>query len=262
MDEGFARALAWHLRPFRRKTPETQAFAVDMYVAERDEGSSPPFYSLFVRNELHYRGPDLDEVLAHTVWDLHQLVPKSARDFLYLHAGAVARDGGALVLPASMDSGKSSLVTALLRSGWGYLSDELGSIDPVTGRIYPFPKLISLDEASLGFFPALAESLPDRGATPLTERFLAPEDVGATTAAPATPRWIVFPTSEWEGEPRLTEMTSAAAVERMAKNSFNLYRYGERGVILLSRTAAGARAFELSGGTPSERAELLTRELT
>ncbi|MDQ3916848.1 MAG: hypothetical protein M3323_16220 [Actinomycetota bacterium] len=232
-----------------------------MYVAERDEDISPPMYSLFVRNELHYRSQDVTGVLAHAVWDLHQLVPKNARDFLFLHAGAVARDGGALVLPARMDSGKSSLVTALLRSGWGYLSDELGSIDPVTGRIYAFPKLISLDAATLGFFPGLAESLPDGSATPLPERFLAPEDVGSSVAAPAAPRWIVFPTKEWKGDARLTPVTSAAAVERMAKNSFNLYRYGERGVILLSRTAAAAQSFELTGGTPAERAELLTREL-
>ncbi|MFN2586700.1 MAG: hypothetical protein ABR613_01095 [Actinomycetota bacterium] len=232
-----------------------------MYVAERDQDVSPPMYSLFVRNELHYRAQDVAEVLAHAVWDLHQLVPKSARDFLFLHAGAVARNGGALVLPARMDSGKSSLVTALLRSGWSYLSDELGPVDPVTGRIYPFPKLISLDEATLGFFPGLTGSLRDRDATPLPERFLAPEDVGAAVAAPAAPRWVVFPVPEWDGGPRLTEITSAAAVERMAKNSFNLYRYGDRGVILLSRTAAAAQAFELQGGTPSERAELLTRAL-
>lgn len=261
VDEGFARALAWHLAPFKRETPETHAFAVDMYVAERDVDVSPPMYSLFVRNELHWRGPDLDELLAHAVWDLHQLVPQTARDFLFLHAGTVARDGAALVLPARMDSGKSSLVTALLRSGWDYLSDELGSIDPVTGRIYPFPKVISLDEATLGFFPGLAEGLADRDGTPLPERFVRPDDLGASVAAPAPARWIVFPTKDWSGEARLEEVATAQAVEKMAENCFNLYRYGERGVILLGRTAAAARAYELRGGTPTERAELLTAEL-
>lgn len=273
VDEGFARALRWHLAPFARETPETHAFAVDMYVAERDQDEKPPMYSLFVRNELHYRSDDLTEVTAHAIWDLHQLVPKSARDFLFLHAGAVARNGAALLLPARMDSGKSSLVTALLRSGWDYLSDELGSVDPVTGKIYAFPKLISLDEASLGFFPGLSDRLEDRDGSPLVgggspsrsvlpERFVRPEDAGASVAAPAPPRWIVFATSDWGGEPRLVTVTSAEAVERMAQNCFNLYRYGDRGVVLLSRTAADAQAFELRGGTPSERAELLTAGLS
>lgn len=262
VDAGFARALAWHLQPFRRDAPESHAFPVDLYVAERDEGVTPPLWSLFVRNELHFRGYDLGEILAHAVWDVHQLVPNNARDFLFLHAGAVERDGGALVLPAVMDSGKSSLVTALLRSGWSYLSDELGSIDPVTGRVHPFPKRISLDRSTLGFFPGLEERLSDGGGSPTSDRFVTPEDVGAAVAGPVPPRWLVFPTPDFDGEARLTKLTSAAATERMARNSFNLYRYGERGVILLSRTAASAHAYELRGGTPSERAELLTRELS
>lgn len=219
-------------------------------------------YSLFVRNELHFRGPDLSEILSHAVWDLHALVPKHARDFLFLHAGAVGRDGRALVLPAKMDSGKSSLVTALLGNGWSYLSDELGALDPVTGKIYPFPKLISLDEASMSFFPALALSLGDRDRPGESEWFVSPEDMGSTVGQPEAPGWIVFPTSDWEGDARLTPVASAAAVERMAENCFNLYRYADRGVVMLSRAAAGAETFELRGGTPSERAELLTEQLT
>lgn len=261
VDEGFARALRWHLAPFRRQTPETQAFPVDMYVVERDQALSPPMYSLFVRNDLRYRSQDLAEVTAHAVWDVHQLVPQKARDFLFLHAGAVARDGSVLLLPARMDSGKSSLVTALLRGGWDYLSDELGSIDPVTGRTYPFPKLITLDDASLAFFPGLGERLEDREVSPLRDRFVRPQDVGAAVGAPAAAKWIVFPTGDWKGEARLARLTRAQAVERMAECCFNLYRYAERGVILLSRAAAGAAAYELRGGTPSERADLLSRAL-
>jgi hypothetical protein len=44
----------------------------------------------------------------------------------------------------------------------------------------------------------------------------------------------------------------------MARYSFNLYRYEARGVVLLSRIAAEAEAFELAGGSVLERAELLS----
>jgi hypothetical protein len=43
----------------------------------------------------------------------------------------------------------------------------------------------------------------------------------------------------------------------MAANCFNLYRYGERGVVLLSRIARDAEAFRLTGGSISERVGLL-----
>jgi hypothetical protein len=43
----------------------------------------------------------------------------------------------------------------------------------------------------------------------------------------------------------------------MAANCFNLHRYRERGVIVLSRVAERAEAFLLEGGTAGDRAELL-----
>jgi hypothetical protein len=56
-------------------------------------------------------------------------------------------------------------------------------------------------------------------------------------------------------------VTSAQAVEEMASTSFNLFRYEDRGVILLSRIAKEAKAFRLEGGTPRERAALLGDQL-
>ncbi len=258
-DEGFAEALAWHLAPFRRATPEVSAFPVDLYVQEQDIGADPPLYSLFVGNALRYTQHDLSGVLAHAVWLLHAEVSARTRDFVLIHAGAVERRGEAMLLPARPDVGKSSLVLGLLRRGFSYLSDELGAIDPVTGRIHPFERRIAVDDEALAFFGDLHERLEDRGGlgAGLPTRHVRPEDLGATVAGPTDPRWIVFIGEDRVGPPRLTPVTRAGAVERMAAHSTNLYRYAERGVILLSRVAERAEAFELAGGTPPERAELL-----
>ena len=56
-------------------------------------------------------------------------------------------------------------------------------------------------------------------------------------------------------------MTKAEAVRRMIGSCFNLYRYQDRGAIMLARLAQGARAFSLEGGSPVERAELLDAAL-
>ena len=74
---------------------------------------------------------------------------------------------------------------------------------------------------------------------------------------PSPVRAIVVPVAEFDGPPRLERLSSAAAVETMAASSFNLFRYGERGVVLLSRIAKDAEAFHLIGGTPRERGALL-----
>lgn len=206
---------------------------------------------------------ELSPALLHALWDIHAIVPKATRDFLDLHSGSLSRDGGGLLLPASQDVGKSTLTVALMASGFDYLSDEVGAIDPVTGRIYPFPKRVQLEPETLEFFPGLAERLDDRrGLTErLTARFVRPEDLGVRFGQPVPPRWIVFPEADRTGTPRLESVSRSAAVERMAENCSNLYRYGERGVILLSRVARAAEAFRLSGGTPKERAELLAERL-
>ncbi len=252
----FAEALRWHLAPFRLARPRTNGIPVDLIQEDEDDR---PTYSFRFATRDAFRSRLLTEVVGRAIWQIHAAVPEKVRDFLLLHSGAVARNGEAILLPAPMDSGKSSLVLGLLQAGFGYLSDELGAIDPVTGRAYAFPKRIKVDPTALEFFPGLEGRLQDRESVPfrLWSRFVRPEDLGAAGAGPARIRMLVFLTSDWEGRPRLTEISPADAVSRLAASCFNLFRYGERGVVLLSRVAEGARSFELRGGTPLERAALI-----
>jgi hypothetical protein len=263
MDIRFTEGLRWHLAPFRLPAPARGGFPVDLIIEEPEEGQERPTYLLRLATEERYRSSLLTAVFGRAVWELHAAVPQRGRDFLSLHAGAVARNGGALLLPANMEHGKSSLVLALLRAGFSYLSDELGAIDPVTGRAHPFPKRIKLAPTALPFFPGLEGALRDRDLVPfrLWERYIGPEDVGATVAEPSVIRWLVFPTADWEGPARLEPIAQSEAARRMAASSFNLYRYGERGVVLLTRIAEQATAFELRGGTPADRAELISDRL-
>lgn len=264
VDDAFAAALRWHLAPFHRTGPDHHAVFVDLFVEDEDAEKEPPPLSLFRGRSLRFRHAAVERLVGHAVWDLHAAIPKAARDYLFLHAGAVTRDGHAILLPGAMDAGKSSLVVAMLELGSRYLSDELGAIDPVTGRAYPFPKRISLDEEAFQHFEGLVDSLVDQEASGvvLPQRFVRPEDVGAAVAEAAPPRWIVFLASDRSGSPRLERVSRAEATRRMAANCFNLYRYQERGVVLLARVAQASGAYELRGGTPRERAALLAERLT
>jgi hypothetical protein len=262
-DEEIARALAWHLEPFRSPQPGPYSFPVDIYVQEEDRTEQPPPQSFHVATNFRFKSAHRESVLQYAVWDLHASIPKRVRDFLFLHAGAVVRNDQALLLPAEMDSGKSSLVLALLDLGFGYLSDEFGVLDPVTLRAYPLHKHIKLDRDGLRLLPGLEERLNDRKglSAQLPERFVRAQDLGAGLAGPAFPRWLVFPTPDWDGPPRLERIGRAQAVEDMAAACFNLHLYGDRGVVMLSRIAQEAEAFRLYGGSPHERAALLAEEL-
>lgn len=73
-------------------------------------------------------------------------VGEYAPKHVFVHAGAVAISGKALILPGSTRSGKSTLVSELVRNGAEYLSDEYAVIDH-RGMVSPFPKPLSIRSA-------------------------------------------------------------------------------------------------------------------
>ncbi len=259
-DERFSESLRWHLEPFLLDAPAPAGIPSEFLTT--DETGEPMCIFRFSTQE-RFRVVMLAEGIHRAVWELHRAVHDQVRDFLLLHAGAVVRDGHALLLPAETASGKSSLTLGMLEKGASYLSDDLGALDPVTNRVYPFPKRIKLIPDTLEFFPGLEERLGDRD-LPFTqwERFVRPEDVGASVAEPAIVKWIVFPTADFDGPPVLEPITRAASVTEMAANCLNLYRFGDAGVVLLSRVAAEAEAFRLTGGSLRERIDLLLEQLS
>lgn len=255
--------MRWHLEPFRRPALEPWPVQVSVFVRDEDSGQDPPRYSYSRGNELGHSGQSLVRLLEYAIWDVHACVSEKTRDYLLLHSGAVSRGGESVLIVSAAGVGKSSLVAGLLELGFDYLSDELGAIDPVTQRAYPFPKHISLDAGSLAFFPGLQERLGDRQGLSqgLTGRFVGPDDLGASVAGPSDVRWLVFPSGDRDGSPRLSPLSKAEAVRRMAELSFNLYRFKERGVVLLSRIAERTQAYQLDGGNVRERAALLAERL-
>lgn len=259
MDRALSDAIRWHLEAFLRSKEDPGSIRAQVSVRPEDEDQAPSPYSYERGADLVYKHLALETVFRYVLWDLQWFASQNVRAFLALHAGAVTTREGAILLPASRDTGKSTLVASLLQRGFRYLSDEIGPIDPVTGRAYPFPKHLHLDQNALNSFPGLEERLADRNghSRGRLDRTVRPQDLDAEIGEPSPVRAVVFMTSERDGSPRLTPMTKAEAIERMAENCFNLHRYAERGVILFSRIAASAPAFTLEGGSAQERAEVL-----
>jgi hypothetical protein len=262
-DPAMAQSIRWLLDPFWLPFGEA-AYSVEISAAGDDNSQEWPLYRCsiggVVQTESWYR----HDLVGAALNGMYQLVPTITRDFLLLHAGAVVRGDAALLLPGPPNSGKSSTTLELLRTGeFAYLSEEFGAIDPVTARAYPLERPIRIDQEALDLFPGLEPRLVDRREmrVRLMWRFIRAQDLGAETGRPATVGWIVLPSGMGQGPPRLSPVSTAEAVAEMARNSFNLHVYGDRGMHLLVRVARGARAFRLEGGTPAARAALLAEEL-
>ena len=61
----------------------------------------------------------------------------------FVHAGAVAHDGRAIIFPGHSFSGKTTLTEAFVRAGATYYSDEFAVLDN-NGLVHPYPKSLSI----------------------------------------------------------------------------------------------------------------------
>lgn len=102
---------------------------------------------------------------------------------IFLHSGAVAIGGRGLILPGNSYSGKSTLVSELIKRGAEYYSDEYAVLDEA-GLNYPFPRDISLRDSN-------------GGRTNVTDS--PPESFGASVGSAAVPVRMVLITGYEEG---------------------------------------------------------------
>lgn len=128
---------------------------------------------------LHFpgRGPgvslDRETLVRQVEADAKLWITSTARRVVFIHAGVVSWNGGALVLPGRSGAGKSTLVRALLNLGAVYFSDDYAVLD---GRGLVWPCALPLAHRG----PGGRRSLVD------------PTHLGARTAESGAPmRWVV-----------------------------------------------------------------------
>ena len=89
---------------------------------------------------------DLEEVFRLLESHIHITVGYWAKaDHLFVHAGVVGWRGKAIVMPGRSHVGKTTLVSALIRAGASYYSDDMAVFDP-QGWVHPYPVPLSVRE--------------------------------------------------------------------------------------------------------------------
>jgi hypothetical protein len=170
------------------------------------------------------------------------------------HAGGVELDGAGLILPAHMESGKTTLTTGLVRAGFGYLTDEAVAFDRETALIEPFPKPLSIDAGAQHLFPELEPDPAPGDDAPPAEQWQVPPDAirrGAVgRSCPA--RFIVFPMYERDAVTTLVPMSRASGLVELATNTFSFRDHPRRSLDLLARVVDGAQCFKLTVGNLDE----------
>lgn len=87
-----------------------------------------------------------------------------ARGHVLLHCAAIDAPGGAVVMSAQTDTGKTSTVLRLLmRSRWGFIADDMAILSP-RGEVLAYPKPMTLSSHTM--------SAVNDGALPVADRFM------------------------------------------------------------------------------------------
>lgn len=165
-------------------------------------------------------------------WGLNWCIATSAHHLLMLHAGVVAFDDRAMILPGSPGSGKSTLSAALHLLGARLLSDEFGLVRPGVGDLLPMPRGIPLKNASI---EAILEFDTDAALGPIypktrkgrVRHLRADSDSQVRRDEPAVPRWLVFPRYVAGSKETLKPIDKSLAFRSLAFNCFNYKLLGE-----------------------------------
>lgn len=175
------------------------------------------------------------------------------RRHLLLHASCVEKDGRALVMTGESGSGKSTLAAQLGERGWRLMGDEFALLDPATGGVFAFPRLVSLKNQAIGVMQAEA---PESRFGPLMRdtpkgdiRHLAPRaDAVARMGEGAMPALLLFP--RFGFAPEVRDVGQGEAFMRLTQASTNYVTLGEAGFRALTDFVTGipARAIDFRNG--------------
>jgi len=185
-------------------------------------------------NYVPFKPLPADQAYPLLEWGLNWCFSTQYHRHLVIHGAVIEKNGRALILPAPPGSGKSTLCAALVNRGWRLLSDELTLVTLEEISIVPMCRPVSLKNESLqiiqNFEPTVTMGPPAFDTSKGTVGHMrAPTESVLRSQETALPAWIAFPKYEAGAAAQLNEHPKAAAVMKIADNTFNYSMLGLRG---------------------------------
>jgi hypothetical protein len=190
------------------------------------------------------RTMDLDAALDSLESHLQVYVAEWSRNRVFVHAGVVAWQGRAILMPGRTMSGKSTLVAALLRAGATYYSDEYAVLD-ARGQVYPYARRLSLRQP---------EGKPN-------ERWTAQELGADTGSAPLPVSLIAVTRHQADGRWQPRKLSTGQTVLELMRNTVAAEREPEMVLGPLERASRQGRSLTSVRGEADETATAILREV-
>ncbi|HKV11532.1 MAG TPA: hypothetical protein VJ725_25535 [Thermoanaerobaculia bacterium] len=205
-------------------------------------------------------------LLSHPLFTIPLMEMLKRRGLYGLHAGGLARNGRALLLPGTSGAGKSTLTLALARAGFGLLGDDTLFLARRTEgdlRVLAFPDEFDLTDRTVSFFPELAALLEAPLPAGWRKRQLRAEEVyGTAIVWEAEPALLVFPRVSGARESVLTPLSKEEALLELVPNVLLTEpRSSQAHLDALADLAAGCACYRLETGSDLDGAVRLLGDL-
>lgn len=174
--------------------------------------------------------------------DIQIFVAEFATPHLFVHAGVVAVDGRAIIIPGRSYAGKSTLVTSLVKAGATYYSDEYAVLDD-QGRVIPYPRRVSLRKG------------PHGEAGRLDFAHLAPQGPAEDHAIPIG--LVALLRYDEEGGWDVRELDQLEAIMAMSEQTVAIQRRPADTFAILDKVARGATVIKGTRGDVEDTMERL-----
>jgi hypothetical protein len=244
-DDDLARRVADVYRDLAVPGPATAGSAVVVY--ELVPGTAPGFWQLLCDGDPVFGDATASRVLGLLLWHVNaQATQRPMPGHVVLHAAAATWAGRAVVLPAPMESGKTTTVTGLLLAGFGYLTDEAAAVSTADLHVEPFHKSLSVDDGSWQVLAALRDQ--DAGGMP-SQWQVPVSSIAASSLSSRTPvAYVVLPKYVAGADTALTPISRAEAVLELCASTFQFLDDPVRNLEGLAALCRSVECYRLTVG--------------
>ena len=203
-------------------------------------------------------------LMRYLTWHVNrQAIAQSSR-FVLLHAAVAEKQGAGVLLPAASESGKTTLIAGLIRSGFGYLTDEAAAIDPRTLLIEPYPKPLTIDPGSWSILPELApQSDSDTGRFFEGQWQVNADSVRSdAVSGRVKPALVVFPRYSRGARLDVEPIARSEALVLMLRHTFAVHDAGRRNFEVLGRILPTTKCYRMVSGDLEEACAVIGALLT
>lgn len=235
--------LLSHLPPgWRRSGTRTAQWLYSLISAPSRRDSSRLLHTLYTGPDHLTQGSDFQRVRRILASDLQMQLALTSPWRVFVHAGAVGWKGRAIVIPGGNETGKTTLVAALVRGGATFLSDEFAVLDR-RGRVHPYPLPLRI-----------------RGGPTFGSRDVPVEELGGRPAREPLPIGLILAVRyDPLGAGRLQSLSQGRGAMELLAHATQVRLQPHRVLATVGRAAEDARALK---GRRGEAGEMATRILS